>query len=195
MMGLVLCGGQSSRMGTDKGSLLLGSQTWASLAATKLKAFHIAVNFSINSIQKQAYSTLFEAEQLIIDDDTLNFGGPLKGILSAHLQKPTEDIFVLACDLVNMNYALMASLLKEQELHQDFEAYVFKNSNFYEPLCGIYTAKGLNRISKQIKKNNLQKYNTQAVLKEFNTFTIPISTSDQYYFKNFNSPREINELL
>ncbi|WP_316784928.1 molybdenum cofactor guanylyltransferase [Pedobacter frigiditerrae] len=194
MIGLVLCGGQSERMGSDKGILLADGQTWAGLAEEKLKALNLYVKFSVNSNQESDYGNLFQKENLIPDDLTLKIGGPLKGILSAHLSAPVEDLFVLACDLIKMDISLMNRLMNEKIQHPDFDAYVFLNNDFYEPLCGIYTAKGLAKIMKLYNEGNLKKHSMHATLDLLNTYKIHLSASEQGYFKNFNSPTEINEL-
>lgn len=194
MIGLVLCGGQSVRMGTDKGTILINKQTWASLAQKKLESLNIPVKFSVNANQEIAYSSLFHKENIILDKQDLNIGGPLKGILSAHLSAPAEDLFVLACDLVKMELHLMTKLMNEKEQKSDFEAYVFSSVNFYEPLCGIYKAEGLTKIVKLYKEGMLKRHSLQFVLGQLKTYQIPLSTIDQDYFKNFNAPTELDGL-
>jgi molybdenum cofactor guanylyltransferase len=51
MLGIVLCGGQSSRMGTDKGMIDTNGKRWASVARDKLATLGIAVKFSVNARQ------------------------------------------------------------------------------------------------------------------------------------------------
>jgi len=194
MIGIVLCGGQSERMGSDKGILLANGQTWASLAEVKLKSLNIPVKFSVNADQESDYSNLFQKENLIPDDFTLNIGGPLKGVLSAYLSAPAEDLFVLACDLIKMDISLMNRLMDEQKQYPDFDAYVFLNNEFYEPLCGIYTANGLAKIVKLYNEGNLKKHSMHTNLDLLNTHKLILSATEQSYFKNFNSPTELNEL-
>ena len=43
MIGVVLCGGNSTRMGSDKGLLKEEEETWAELAGRKLKALQLPV--------------------------------------------------------------------------------------------------------------------------------------------------------
>ncbi len=47
MIGLILCGGQSSRMGSDKGLLKLEAKTWAQTAIDKMEILHIPVKISV----------------------------------------------------------------------------------------------------------------------------------------------------
>ena len=105
--GVVLCGGSSTRMGSDKGMMQHGSQTWAQIAFNKLRSLNIPVVVSINPVQHTAYQAVFSEELLVKDNDELNIGGPLKGILSAHQQYPQADLIVLAVDIVKMSEELL----------------------------------------------------------------------------------------
>jgi molybdenum cofactor guanylyltransferase len=51
MLGIVLCGGQSSRMGTDKGLMVNEARTWAQTAVDKLTTLLIPVKISVNEKQ------------------------------------------------------------------------------------------------------------------------------------------------
>lgn len=194
MLGLVLCGGQSVRMGSDKGTLMVSNQTWASLAERKLHALNIPVKFSVNPGQENIYKNLFKKENLIPDTQTLKIGGPLKGILTAHLLIPAEDLFVLACDMIKMDIKIMRKLIIERKEKNDFETYIFSHGNFYEPLCGIYTAGGLAKIAKKYKEGNLKKHSMQSVLDQLSTRQLSLSSTDLRCFKNFNSANELNDL-
>ena len=49
MLGIILCGGQSLRMGSDKGLLKLQSITWTQNAINKMTALNIPVTISVIS--------------------------------------------------------------------------------------------------------------------------------------------------
>ena len=80
MLGVILCGGQSSRMGSDKGLLKLHANTWAQTAVDKMMALQLPVILSVNNNQYNDYSTVFSHEQLIKDNETLQVRGPLCGV-------------------------------------------------------------------------------------------------------------------
>jgi len=111
MLGVVLSGGQSSRMGTDKGLIRSESKTWAQIALDKLAAFQIPVVISVNAKQHVEYQAEFRVEQLLKDNEGLAIRGPLAGLLSVHRRFPKQDLFVLACDMLLMDKSMMEKLV------------------------------------------------------------------------------------
>src|SRR5688572_17949633 len=99
MLGIILSGGQSSRMGQDKGLLKLEAKTWAQTAIDKLSILNFPVKISVNRSQFSQYAEVFSPADLIEDNETLSLKGPLLGVLSAHVHYPDEDLFILACDM------------------------------------------------------------------------------------------------
>src|SRR5678810_262172 len=98
MIGVALCGEQSTRMGTDKGPLMQNDFTWVDIAVSKLSSLQIPVVVSVNKNQADIYAKRISVSQLIVDHGNISVKGPLLGILSAHQQFPNEDLMVLACD-------------------------------------------------------------------------------------------------
>lgn len=194
MLGLVLCGGNSTRMGTDKGLLKLEAKTWAQTAADKFIELGIPFVLSVNNIQTEAYQTIFSPDQLIKDNEQLNFHAPLSGVLSAHMQHPDKDIFVLACDMPLMENSIMKKLIGEYQNNPESEAYVFTNSDEPEPLCAIYRAKGLSSILLLYHANGLKKYSMKFMLDHLAIHRTPLKEEEKKAFRNFNAHAELNGL-
>ncbi len=146
MIALVLCGGQSTRMGSDKGLLQPNAKTWAATAADILAEQNLPVQFSVNKNQLAYYSQFFSITDLIVDDETLIVHGPLLGLLSAHLHHPHKNILVLACDMPLMQSSLIKELIVASQQHADSDAWLYKNNEQPEPLCAIYSSKALSAI-------------------------------------------------
>jgi molybdopterin-guanine dinucleotide biosynthesis protein A len=194
MFGIILCGGKSTRMGSDKGLLKLEAKTWAQTAVDKLTDLNVPVKLSVNHDQFTAYSSVFSADELIIDDATLQIKGPLSGVLSCHLKFPAEDLFILACDMPLMEVAVLKELFALYQKYPSNDAFVFTNDGEPEPLCGIYTARGLASILSMLRSGQLIKHSMKFMLDHVSTKTIAASEEQKKCFRNFNAHAELNGL-
>jgi molybdopterin-guanine dinucleotide biosynthesis protein A len=194
MLGIVLCGGQSTRMGSDKGLLKLEAKTWAQTAIDKMTLLNIPVKISINSNQYPGYAAVFLTNDLIADNASLQLGGPLQGVLSSHLQYSTEDLFVLACDMLLMEPFLLQELYDQYREDPSADAFIFTNDGEPEPLCGIYTAKGLSTIVAMLRNGKLIKHSMKFMLDHLDVNTIALAEEQKKHFRNFNAHAELNGL-
>jgi molybdopterin-guanine dinucleotide biosynthesis protein A len=190
MTGVVLCGGLSTRMGTDKGLLKRNGLTWVETAARKLSSLQIPVVISVNQSQLGAYSNIFPSNELIVDDKAIPVKGPLLGLLSVHKNNPGEDLLVLACDMIAIDQTLLCNLLDYYK-KVSCEAYVYKTAQKLQPLCGIYTSKGLEKISVLLRRQQLQKFSMMYVLDTIDTKCLEPEASLLPLFNNYNSVEDL----
>ncbi|HLL41609.1 MAG TPA: molybdenum cofactor guanylyltransferase [Segetibacter sp.] len=193
MIGVVLCGGQSTRMGSDKGLMKYKSFSFAELAISKLAESIEQIVLSVNAAQYISYFEKFQELTIVEDEMTLAVYGPLKGILSVHLKYPTEDLLVLACDMLAMhtdvlNYLINTNFIKKED------AFVFQTNENIEPLCAIYTAKGLTKIYQLYNQGQLKKNSMQYVLERILTCYLPVDQEWKNYFNNYNSMNDLSSL-
>lgn len=194
MLGIILCGGQSTRMGSDKGLLKLEARTWAQTAVDKLAALNIPVKLSVNKDQYSSYATVFTSDDLVSDNETLQIRGPLLGALSCHLKFPGDDLFILACDLPLMDISVLKELFFLHKHYSSSDAFVFTNDGEPEPLCGIYTAAGLAKILSMHQSGQLNKHSMKFMLDHLHCRTIMAGEDQKKYFRNFNAHSELNGL-
>jgi molybdopterin-guanine dinucleotide biosynthesis protein A len=194
MFGVILCGGQSSRMQSDKAMLKLSDDTWAQAAVSKMTSQNLPVVLSVNSNQYNEYLPLFKQNQLIVDNESLKIHGPLCGVLSVHIQYPKEDLIVLACDMPLMKPVILESLLNTYHQQTSADAFVFTNNGEPEPLCAIYTAKALSYIMQLYQENKLVKHSMKFMLEHVHTLFIPLLDEQKEYFRNINTHAELNGL-
>ncbi|MES2372921.1 MAG: molybdenum cofactor guanylyltransferase [Bacteroidota bacterium] len=192
MTGLLLCGGKSSRMGSDKGLLPAQGITWAENAYHKLASVVSPIFISVNDVQLATYAKHFSETQLIVDNDQLNIGGPLRGLLSMHMHLPQEDILLFACDLLFMETVVFDELLLQQKKLPAKEAFVFTQDKEAEPLCGIYTAKGLGKILNAYQNAVLGKHSMKHILKTLDTSLTALPKEWEHCFKNINTRQDLN---
>jgi molybdenum cofactor guanylyltransferase len=182
MRGIVLCGGNSRRMGSDKGLLLYNGVTWAQHAGEKLVRLGMPVFYVINQEQEASY-TMNRISPTFIDNSTLDIGGPLRGIITAHLLFPQDDLFILACDLRDMQDDILRHLLTSHK--QDVTVYT--KDMFDEPLCGIYTHTALATLYNLYRQEKLVKHSMQYALRQLDVQRLPIPAAWLPGFENYNS--------
>jgi len=192
MIGVVLSGGESRRMGNDKGLIIAENKNWAQAAHDKLAPFVNQVVVSVNPAQYDIYSQQFPASQLVQDSDLIDVKGPLHGLLSVHLLYPREDVFVLACDMIAMEpHVLRAIFIAYQEQPQK-DCYICTGKNGGQPLAGIYTAALLQYLFLLRQNSQLEKFSMKHVLEISNTYIIPVPEAWEPYFVNCNFKEDID---
>lgn len=201
MVGVVLSGGQSSRMGTDKGLIRLEARNWAQTACEKLAALSLTVVVSVNDAQYETYASIFPTEQLVKDNEQVALKGPLLGVLSAHVQYPQDDLFILACDMPLMEQAVLEQLLANwQSLCEEGsdapsrDACLFANHDQAEPLCAIYSARALAVILQLNQGQQLERFSMKYMLQQLDAQYIPVQPEQERSFRNFNAHAELNGL-
>jgi len=173
-MGVILCGGNSSRMGRDKGLMLKDGIPWARHMADKLSPFHLPVVFSVNALQVDAYSTFVPAAALVTDNVAVS--GPLKGLLSIHERFPHTDLLLLACDMLDVDMPTIAHLIASYSAG-GYDFYAYRENTFFQPFCAVFTAAGL--------EHGVQEPSLQMLLRQGKTKSLAILRSEA--FRNYNT--------
>ncbi len=134
--GLVLAGGQSRRMGSDKALLLRDGETQLARAVTLLQR-HVERVFVSTRAAQGDDEERGKFEQIVDGYDEM---GPVAGILSAMDRNPDVAWLVVACDLPNIDDDTIAGLLDKHSAEHPFTAYHSSYDDLPEPLCAIYGA-------------------------------------------------------
>ncbi len=142
LYGLVLSGGKSTRMGSDKGLLAYHGLPQREYFYTLLEQLCDKVYLSLRCDQLQEVSQNFN---YILDND--NYQGPFNGILSAHEKFPDAAWLVLACDLPLLDLDTLKRLVDERDPKMVATAMATKKSGLPEPLVAIWEPKGLSTAS------------------------------------------------
>lgn len=177
-------------MGKDKGLIEDQGIIRARIVFDLLSTIVSSVSISIRSDQNQSYSSHFTEQEMIEDDSELLFRvmGPMRGLLSSHLTMPDRDFLVLACDLKDMGIEPLELLLKFRNENKGQNFYIARTSDGIEPLCGIYTASGLQSLYEEVAGDNVSDFSLMRYLINQDAFIVNIPEKWKYLFKNHNFP-------
>ncbi|MBS1976736.1 MAG: molybdenum cofactor guanylyltransferase [Bacteroidetes bacterium] len=134
MTGVVLAGGKSSRMGTDKGLMNFeGKPMW-------LRMHDLIVPYCEQVIIscKEAQVPLYPDQNVVIDLPDYESCGPLSGLLSVFRTYPDEAILAVGCDYPLLTATEIVQLVDGRR--QGYDAVCFHDaaSGWDEPLPAVY---------------------------------------------------------
>lgn len=181
--GIILAGGKSSRMGTDKGLQELSGNPLIHYAIHALSGL---CNTIIISSSSEAYQSLGYK----VVADVFPGIGPMGGIYSALKQSETAENLVLSCDLPFASTELLSYILEKSE---GFHVAVpWQGNQHYEPLCGFYHLSILDQMNDFIQNKN---YKLPDLFKEININRLIINNKLGFYnenlFLNINSKLDL----
>jgi molybdopterin molybdotransferase len=187
--GIILAGGKSSRMGTDKAFLKYGSETFVSHSVKKLQELFDEV--IIITDDKKKYDIL----NVKLMEDIYGGMGPLGGIHSGLVGAKNDWVFVVPCDMPLWEPLLVEDLLK---FRLDYDIVVPKINNNFEPLFALYN-KACLPIIENCLENNISK--VLDIYPLLNTNYLIINNEDiktETYIKGFynvNTPEQLYNLF
>lgn len=182
--GIILAGGKSTRMGTDKGLHELCGKPLISYSIQVLSELcsTIIISTSSDAYQSFGYKTVA---------DEIPGIGPIGGLYSALKQSKTENNLVLSCDLPFISKELLSFILKNSEGYK--VAVPWQGNQHYEPLCGFYHLSILDQISIYIQNHN---YKLPDLFEEVSINKLVINSNHDFYhdnlFLNVNSKHDLD---
>jgi molybdenum cofactor guanylyltransferase len=134
LFGLVLAGGASTRMRTDKALLDYHGQPQVRWAFELLAKFCAATFVSVRPDQREDPSRA-GLPQIVDRQPGI---GPIAGISAALLEHPKAAWLVLACDLPFLTEETLQHLIAHRNPHKVATAYRSAHDGLPEPLCAIW---------------------------------------------------------
>jgi len=177
-------------MGEDKGLKNHDAGIWASHAHKILSSLTDSCFISVNETQTTSYSQYFEQQDLLADDNSLTVHGPLKALLSCHKKYPGEPIFALACDMPYMQKAPLEVMLNTYMANPGKDCYLFTNSEGWQTLVAIYSAKLLASTLEKINSGSLANFSLKHMVEISNSMLVPAKPEWHDAFKNVNTPSD-----
>ena len=183
--GIILAGGKSSRMGTDKGLIELNGKKMVQYLIDVFKSLGLPVIIVANNVEYGSFEAKFV-------QDRIKDHGPLAGIATGLFYSSTEKNVILSCDTPFITSELISFLLEESE---NETITITKSFDRLHPLIGVYSKSCLPIIEQELDKNNLR---LRDLCDKVNAKTVDVSNNDQFnspdLFKNINTKEELEKL-
>lgn len=162
---VILCGGESSRMGSDKALLPFGNCCLIEYLVHKFEPYFSKIYLSVK--QKGVYSHL-KLNVLEISDIYFN-AGPLAGVFSTLSMIDEEKAFYMSIDTPFFNPKLAAKLLYDCDSY-DICTIKRKKETEHEVLSAVYSKSCITKLGKCLL---LRQYSLANVQSKCNTLYIP----------------------
>ncbi len=174
--GIILAGGQSKRMGSDKGLISYKGKQLVEYAIDLLTPFCENIVISANNPQYSKFGLP------VIADDMRDIG-PVGGLLATLPKSQNRYSIVVSCDMPHLNSEAVNLLI---EYVKDATCYIPKHNRGIEPLFGIYHQNFIHTLSETVNNGN---YKLRALFSPLDTFYVDFNILLETHlslFLNFN---------
>ncbi len=146
MKALILTGGKSSRMGSDKASLKIGGLTQLDRILSIIQPLTPEIYLSVAQHDREArdHPTLPDLEEN---------PGPLGGLQAAFAHDPDCHWLIIACDLPLIQQSDLQRLLDHHDSSKDATCFLNPLDQHPEPLCALYSPSASPKLHSLIEKN------------------------------------------
>lgn len=182
--GIILCGGESSRMGQNKALLKIKGKYIISYVIDTLQPFCDEIILSTNTKELDflGYQT--------VNDKFKNIG-PISGIYSALLESNNSRNIIISCDTPFINSHLLTDLLFYSE---DYDIVLPEFNGYLQTMIGIFNKTCILVIEREISKGN---YIPPRIYEQCNLNKLKITDKHPFYhqhlFFNVNSPEDFRK--
>lgn len=189
LLGLVLAGGRSERLGQDKAAVVHDGRPLleraVALAGTVVGHVLVAVR------RDQVADGLRGRFRLVIDE--ASGIGPAAGILAAHAAEPRAAWLVLACDLPWLEAGDLEQLVAARDPAQDATAFRGARDGRPEPLCAIYEPATLARFQRTVASGGNANTSLRGWLESCRTVLLETQAID--HFDSINTRQDLQRLM
>ncbi len=179
---IVLAGGKSNRMGTDKALLPVRGTTLIETIINQIK--NLFSEIIISASEKGKYEFL---NYRVITDERQG-EGPLVAILSCIRASKNRINFVTACDTPDMNINFIKKLLYEGETF-DIVVPKYKDGR-YEALLAVYTKNIIPVIEEELQKKSRK---ISPIFTECKTRYVKMD--NETWYKNLNTMEDYSSYI
>ena len=195
---IILCGGQSTRMGQDKGAMIIQNKPMINhILSTLNNEINEAIIVLNNQERIDKYAEIINIDEysyhIKFVEDLIKNKGPLPGIMTGLKNITSQYSLVLPCDSPYVSKNYMNAIFNE--INKKYQAIVpyhdsenkLKTS---EPLHSIYNKNVISEIEYLIKKDSLH---IKGLIEKIETKFVLIDNKKilKKEFRNLNRPSDI----
>lgn len=183
MTAVILAGGKSSRMGSNKAFLKLKGKTFIERQIELLREMFDEIFISANTPSEYKYLNL------PVFKDIYPEKGPLGGIYTSLVNSSSFYTFMLACDMPFVESGLIKHL---KGFTKEYDVVVPKSERGLEPLHAFYSKNCIDPIKRELDADNLRIISffphVKVKIVELESLTSPDSFKNS--IKNLNTRNE-----
>ena len=184
--GIILCGGKSSRMGTNKALIKFQGEKLINRAVRILKRLFCEIILVTNT------PDIYSDQDVRIVTDIIPGAGALGGIFTGLFYAGCEYAFICACDLPFLDKRFIEFMRSRIERH---DVVIPRSHDGLQPLYAFYSTRCLQKIERQILWGDMK---ITDFFKGLKVFEIPAETiaafdpHDRIFF-NINTPEDMEK--
>lgn len=181
--GIILTGGQSSRMGSDKASMMLNEKSFFQHVAEAVSPV-VSTVFMVSDNPEHDKFGVSRIEDLMAN------AGPLSGVYSGLIHSSTNLNLVLSCDIPFIKTKTLELLLNTSYSHYDIVQLMSKGKTMpliatYKKHCAPVFLELLNSGERRLRK----------AIERLKTKTIEVDGKQAYQVQNINTKEQLNSIL
>ncbi len=180
--GIILAGGKSTRMGSDKGFLSLNGMSFISGIVEAVKPL-------VSTILLVGDNSDYDAFKLRRVEDIIKDAGPIAGLYSGLFHSETKYNMVLSCDIPLIKTSVLKLLIKEIDEQTDMVQ--LKSQNKTMPLVALYRKRCMYTCKQLLLKDEKR---LRKVADNLNTKTITVAPEFEQYLQNINTKAQLTAL-
>jgi len=188
MTGIILSGGKSSRMGTDKAFLEINGERIIDRTVRLFQQLFSEIILVTND------PALYLDQDVTLVTDIYKRKGPLGGLYAGLFYASFEHVFLCACDMPYLNAKFIRYMMEKAE---GYDIVIPETSEGLFPLHAIYSRRGLASIKNLLKGDRLK---MTGCFKGMRVLFVPESVirnydPDGWMFLNVNTERDLQQAL
>ena len=180
--GIILAGGKSSRMGTDKALFVLNGSTFLDHIIRALEPLVDDILIVSNDERHSKYH--FKRVR-----DTIADAGPISGLHAGLTNSATENNLVLSCDIPLIETSMLEVLLQNNE--DDIDVIQLAEANRVHPLIALYKKRSAKHLGKALFDGERK---LSIALNGLNIKSVLVSDDKAAALANINTPMDFEKI-